>query len=107
MKFKLAMKTLARPLSFALLLPLAFGAAARAQTYLVLTNFNGTNGATPMGGMAVANGVLYGTTYSGGASNSGTVFSLGTDGSGLATLKDFTNSNDGMNPLGTLTLDRG
>lgn len=40
-------------------------------------------------------GILYGTTYSGGASNLGTVFALNTDGSGYAVLHHFTGSSGG------------
>src|ERR1043166_6896189 len=51
-------------------------ANAFAQTYTVLTNFSGTNGSQPMGGLAISGNALYGTTYSGGSSNLGTLFKL-------------------------------
>src|SRR5438445_7923232 len=95
-----------RAAAFGLLALLLLAASAQAQTYTVLTNFSGTNGAQPLGGMAISGGTLFGTTYSGGASNRGIVFKLLTDGSGLATLKDFT-GDEGANPLGTLTLADG
>jgi uncharacterized repeat protein (TIGR03803 family) len=48
-----------------------------AWTETVLYNFTGGSGAHPKGGVAIGSGGgLYGTTYSGGASNLGTVFSL-------------------------------
>ena len=48
-----------------------------AWTETVLYNFTGGSGAHPKGGVAIgSSGGLYGTTYSGGASNLGTVFSL-------------------------------
>src|SRR5439155_22278208 len=47
--------------------------------------------------------ILYGTTYSGGASNKGAVFKLNTDGSGLTVLKNL-GGNDGENPSGSVIL---
>ena len=47
-------------------------------------------------------GILYGTTYSGGVSNLGTVFALGTNGSGYTVLHDFTGTAggaDGSSPF--------
>jgi len=50
----------------------------RAQTQeTVLHSFvDGSDGAYPMSDLTDLNGVLYGTTYQGGAANLGTVFSL-------------------------------
>jgi uncharacterized repeat protein (TIGR03803 family) len=52
---------------------------------------------------------LYGTTYDGGSSGSGTVFKVNTDGSGFTTLRGFaalnTSTNvDGANPVAGLSL---
>lgn len=68
--------------------------------YRVIKEFSGTtNGMSPYGALVLASdGRLYGTTYSGGTSNFGTVFGLNTDGSGFATLHSFTGSTDGKNP---------
>src|SRR5262249_27165336 len=61
------------------------------------------NGSIPQDGMRFApGGSLYGTCYSGGASNLGTVFRLQTDGT-LTLLAIFTGTN-GANPSGTLAL---
>ncbi len=52
-------------------------AGTTAWTHSVIWSFNGSNGNTPYAGLiADAAGNLYGTTYSGGASNDGTVFKL-------------------------------
>ena len=60
------------------------GAALRAQreatTFKTLYVFDGKHGAEPTAGVTVSNGVLYGTTSSGGKRDSGTVFSLTVDG---------------------------
>jgi uncharacterized repeat protein (TIGR03803 family) len=72
-----------------------------------LVSFNGTDGAYPLGSLiANANGDLFGTTSSGGASNAGTVFELAPNGSSytLNTLVSF-NSTDGANPYGSLIAD--
>jgi len=44
--------------------------------------FTNADGAYPAGGLVLSGTNLYGTTYQGGPSGSGTVFSLGTNGSG-------------------------
>jgi uncharacterized repeat protein (TIGR03803 family) len=56
----------------------------------LLGAFNGTNGQTPMGGLILCNGILYGTTARGGAYNSGTVFSVPATGGGdIQTVADI------------------
>ena len=71
-----------------------------------LVSFNGADGATPFAGLiADANGDLFGTTTSGGGSNSGTVYVIVKTSSGYAsaptTLVSF-NGSDGATPLGLI-----
>ena len=47
------------------------------------------DGTYPNGGLALDNGVLYGTTGGGGASDEGTIYSIKTDGTGYAILYNF------------------
>jgi uncharacterized repeat protein (TIGR03803 family) len=62
----------------------------------------GSDGAYPPAGLAQGNnGSFYGTTYSGGTSNAGTVFKISTNGT-LTSLYSFTGSSDGANPLAGL-----
>lgn len=54
-------------------------------------------------GLVVAGDSLYGTTRLGGTYNAGTIFKLGTNGSGFKTLHHF-NGGDGSQPVATLVL---
>jgi len=56
----------------------------------------------PLAGLIEVNGVLYGTTYRGGASNDGTVFSITTSGT-ESVIYNFKGFTDGINPYGTLS----
>ena len=47
---------------------------------------------------------MYGTTWSGGASASGTIFAIKTNGTGFTNLYSFTGSADGANPEDELIL---
>ena len=77
--------------------------------FTVLHTFAGgsADGATPLGRLALdGSGALYGTTRYGGPSGSGTVFSLGTDGTGYTVLRDFAGgASDGAYPGAGLILD--
>jgi uncharacterized repeat protein (TIGR03803 family) len=55
-----------------------------------------------------AQGNIYGTTWMGGPTNTGTVYRLTNSGSGwtLATLYSFPNSSDGSSPVGGLVFDQ-
>jgi uncharacterized repeat protein (TIGR03803 family) len=78
-----------------------------AQTFTTLVNFNYENGDRPVGKLVQgAEGNLYGTTESGGANGSGTVFEVTPTGT-LRTLYSFCakpNCTDGSEPGGGLVL---
>ncbi len=70
-----------------------------------------TDGAMPVGGLSLSNGVLYGTAFAGGFGGRGTIFSIQTNGSGFNVLHHFTSvdsvtgtNNDGASPCAALTL---
>jgi uncharacterized repeat protein (TIGR03803 family) len=79
-------------------------------TVSVIYNFAGdSDGGNPVAGLILDSaGNLYGTTYDGGANDSGTVFELVQSGSGWTknTLYDFHDQEDGRNPAGGLVMDR-
>ena len=81
---------------------------APAQTVTTLYNFAGgkTSGETPWYVTLVqgTNGSLYGTTYNGGASGVGTVFSVTTSGTQTLLYSFKGGTADGANPTGGLTL---
>ena len=98
---------------------LSLGTCATAQTFTVLVNFSGGDGANPganpQAGLVASGGTLYGTTYAGGSPNFGTVFSVNTNGNDFTNLYSFngatydTNTEtyvpaDGANPSGELVL---
>ncbi len=74
--------------------------------YRVLRSFTGTNGdgAQPSAApVQASDGALYGTTYSGGSNNLGTVFTLHLDGSGYQVLRSFSGTQgDGAQPRASL-----
>src|SRR5580658_325815 len=77
--------------------------ALPAQTFTTLNSFDYTDGANPGAGMVQGtNGKFYGTTYVGGATSNGSVFSITTGGT-LMTLHIF-NGTDGANPAAGLIL---
>jgi uncharacterized repeat protein (TIGR03803 family) len=80
-------------------------------TETVLYSFGGSgDGANPHSALTISgSGVLYGTTYNGGASGDGTLFSLTPSGGGSwteAVLYSFGGS-DGLNPHGGVALGSG
>jgi uncharacterized repeat protein (TIGR03803 family) len=78
-----------------------------AATYDISTGtYTNEDGANPEAGLMLSGGVLYGTTYQGGASGGGTLFKMNTDGTGYAVLKHCT-FGDGRFPLAGLTLVGG
>ena len=80
--------------------------AGAANTLGHLTN---NDGATPYTGLILSGTTLYGTAAYGGTNGNGTVFALGTGGTGFTTLHHFTtlvssNNSDGANPYAGLML---
>jgi len=85
------------------------------QPLSTLFNFEGGNGANPQAALTASGNTLYGTTYSGGSSNFGTVFAFNPQGGGLSNLYSFNGAiynaitqtyapADGANPVGALVL---
>lgn len=67
---------------------------------------NGADGGAPYAGLLLdPAGMLYGTTYDGGANGWGTVFELDPASRKLSTLHAFTSLNDGGRPTAPLTID--
>jgi uncharacterized repeat protein (TIGR03803 family) len=76
--------------------------------FTVVRSFaGGSDGAVPYGALLTQDGALYGTTYSGGASNLGTVFQLTTNGANYSVLWNFAGGADGANPYSALILAAG
>lgn len=74
----------------------------------VLHHFRGADGDQPLGRLLFGqDGNLYGTTLYGGATGEGTVFTVGTDGTGFRDLHDFSPNfgNDGYYPSAGLVQD--
>src|SRR5581483_4064102 len=69
--------------------------------------FTNSDGAGPRAGVALLGNTLFGTTYYGGTSGHGTIFSVGIDGASFKTLYNFTGSIDGASPNGALLLASG
>lgn len=91
-----------------ILIVLGSAIASPAQTFKILLNFSGADGATPINTSLVQglDGNLYGTTDYGGAFGAGTVFKL-TPGGTLTTLYSFCQQRscaDGTNPAAGLAL---
>jgi len=69
-----------------------------------LHNFTtGNDGANPGAGLALSGAVLYGTANAGGSWDTGTAFSLGTNGSSYTNFYVF-DGTDGVQPMGGLVL---
>src|SRR5262249_9371515 len=65
------------------------------------------DGAEPSAPLLLSEGVLYGTTQSGGSSGCGTLFKLNTDGTAFTVLKTFLGGSDGRNSQSGLTASGG
>ena len=66
--------------------------------------YTNTDGATPVGNLALSGGVLYGTTEIGGSFGAGTVYRVNTDGTGFTNLYNFRNGTGGESPAAGLVL---
>jgi uncharacterized repeat protein (TIGR03803 family) len=62
------------------------------------------DGDCPVGGVILSGNTLYGTTYSGGTANRGTVFAVNTDGTEFQVLHSFTGGAGGETPNAGLIL---
>ena len=67
----------------------------------VLHQFNGKDGYLPAGGLVALNGVLYGTTMSGGSSKHGTIYSITPQGD-FSTIYSFSGVGDGSAPVNSM-----
>jgi uncharacterized repeat protein (TIGR03803 family) len=65
----------------------------------------GTDGVAPHGRLTYANGLLFGTTFSGGTENAGGVFIFDPVSSKETTLHLFNGSSEGLNPVAPLLYD--
>jgi uncharacterized repeat protein (TIGR03803 family) len=93
----------------AALIGLSALSVARGQTFNILHSFVGgaADGAQPEDSLVLNGGNFFGTTEIAGAANAGAMFKIGIDGKGIGLLHSFAGgANDGMAPLGSLTLSR-
>jgi uncharacterized repeat protein (TIGR03803 family) len=82
-----------------------FELAAGSHTISTLASFSVNSGKVVHGGLlAGANGILFGTTVSGGANNDGTIFSFDPSNGTITTLASFNGAN-GASPEGSLIAD--
>jgi uncharacterized repeat protein (TIGR03803 family) len=82
--------------------PVTGGVPAQTQETVLHSFAGGSDGAGPSGQLIDVNGVLYGTTASGGANNMGTVFKITASGA-ESVLYSFAGGSDGALPLAALT----
>jgi uncharacterized repeat protein (TIGR03803 family) len=82
------------------------GSSTPKNNFSTLVTFTGAqNGADPYGNLTLREDVLYGDTFTGGASNLGTVFKVKTDGTGFKLLYTFTDPTLGTHPDSFLRLE--
>ncbi len=85
-----------------------FKVDAKTGVETVIYNFaGGTDGQNPYAGLVYQGGTLYGTTYQGGASGVGTVFSVNPATGEEQVLYSFKGGADGANPYAGLLYDGG
>jgi uncharacterized repeat protein (TIGR03803 family) len=84
-----------------------FSISTNGTGYHVLHTFSpsASEGASPQGSLLLSGGVLYGMTQLGGVTGSGTLFRIGTDGTGFQLVHNFTGTfTDGSHPYGSLII---
>jgi len=80
-----------------------FRMAADGGSFTVLHDFATADGESPEAGLTLgSNGLLYGTTTSGGAGGKGTIFKIDTAGTNFLTLRSLDGDVDGEEPRGPL-----
>ncbi len=97
--------TCIRMIALALMLGLGcIAPSANAQTFGVVHNFKGSDGANPANGLLAHGKVFYGVASSGGATSNGVVFKINAGG-GETVLYNFAGGADGASPQGALIRD--
>jgi len=84
-----------------------FSMNTNGSSFTVLYTFAGapSDGKFPLGSLILSGSTLYGMTNLGGVSNSGTIFSINTNGTSFTLLHSFTGgSSDGNSPTDSLTI---
>jgi uncharacterized repeat protein (TIGR03803 family) len=87
-----------------------FSILTTGKKFKVLHSFGKTgseDGQHPYGSLMLSGATLYGTTRDGGKDGDGTVFQIGTSGTGYSRLYDFSGTPDGANPLDNVILVNG
>jgi len=80
------------------------GVTRKASSFATVYRFKDTpDGAYPLGGLTTANGILYGTTSSGGEDGKGSVFEATVSGNETV-LYSFKGGNDGQAPVGAIVV---
>jgi uncharacterized repeat protein (TIGR03803 family) len=103
---KMPRLSLLRQRAFTLALVLAAIPLTQAQTFTDVHDFTGSEGANPLNGLMIAaNGVLYGTASSGGASGNGSIYRISPAGK-LAAVYSFKGGSDGSSPESFLIEDK-
>jgi uncharacterized repeat protein (TIGR03803 family) len=73
--------------------------------FTVLHQFNGNDGRDPLGALVQSGSTLYGMTFLGGSSETGTIFSINNNGTDFKLLHSFVSASiDGVVPSGSLLL---
>jgi uncharacterized repeat protein (TIGR03803 family) len=101
------MKMMIKPLTLVMAGLGLLAAQAPAQSFTVLHTFPTIPSyslESDASGSVISGNTLYGTTWIGGCSGAGTVFSININGSNFTTLYTFTNGSDGANPVGSLVI---